>query len=108
MASSGTTRQIEFSLEDWLIIITETRSAAVVSNTRAANPGTPLMPAPCTVISPSPPSEVVALTTLPSRGVSAVMVVPASDGAKVLRIRTGIPASTAGSTVRGWMTFAPK
>src|SRR5436305_15339651 len=29
VASSGTTRQIEFSLDDWLIIITDTRSAHV-------------------------------------------------------------------------------
>src|SRR5438067_1624157 len=69
VASSGTTRQIEFSLDDWLIIITDTRSAAAVSNTRAANPGTPLMPAPCTVIMPRPPSDVVAFTTLPSLSV---------------------------------------
>ena len=48
---------------------TEIRSAAVVSNTRAAKPGTPLMPAPCTVTRPSPPSEAVAFTTVLSRGV---------------------------------------
>ena len=86
---------------------TEIPSAAVVSNTRAAKPGTPLIPAPCTVTSPRPASDVVAFTTV-SRGVRAVIVVPGSSGAKVLRIRTGIPASTAGRTVRGWMTFAPK
>ena len=57
---------------------------------------------------PKPPSDVVAFTTLPSCCVSCVIVVPASDGANVLRIRTGMPASTAGSTVRGWITFAPK
>ena len=106
--SAGTTRQIEFSLEDWLIMSTFTFSAAVVSNTRAAKPGTPLMPAPCTVSSPSPPRDVVAFTTLPSNTGSAVIVVPASAGANVLRMRTGMRASIAGSTVRGWMTFAPK
>src|SRR5213076_1869049 len=74
VASSGTTRQIEFSLDDWLIIITDTRSAAAVSNTRAANPGTPLMPAPCTVIMPRLPSDVVAFTTLPSLSVLLVIV----------------------------------
>src|SRR5438552_1756786 len=95
VASSGTTRHIEFSLDDWLIIITDIRSAAAVSNTRAANPGTPLMPAPCTVIMPRPPSDVVALTTLPSLSVLLGIVVPRSDGAKVFRIWTGIPASTA-------------
>ena len=66
------------------------------------------MPAPCTVIMPRPPSDVVAFTTLPSLSVLLVIVVPRSDGANVLRIRTGIPASTAGRTVRGWMTLAPK
>src|SRR5205823_4976358 len=60
VASSGTTRQIEFSLDDWLIIITDTRSAAAVSNPRAAKPGTPLMPAPCTVSIPSRPTEAAA------------------------------------------------
>ena len=83
-------------------------SAAVVSNTRAANPGTPLIPAPCTVTRPSPPSDVVAFTTVLSSGVLAAIVVPGSSGANVFRIRTGIPASIAGSTVRGWMTLAPK
>src|SRR5258705_190465 len=64
--SAGTTRQIEFSLEDWLIMSTFTRSAAGVSKTRAAKPGTPPMPAPRTVSRPRAPSDVVALTTPPS------------------------------------------
>ena len=87
---------------------TFTFSAAVVSNTRAAKPGTPLMPAPCTVSSPSPPRDVVAFTTLPSNTGSPVIVVPGCSGANVFRIRTGMCASIAGSTVRGWITFAPK
>ena len=99
---------MEFSLEDWLIIITEMPSAAVVSKTRAAKPGIPLMPAPWTVMSPSDPIDVVALTTVPSFPLAAVIVVPRSEGANVFRMRTGMPASTAGRTVRGWMTFAPK
>ena len=59
-------------------------------------------------MSPSDPIDVVALTTVPSFPLAAVIVVPRSEGANVFRMRTGMPASTAGRTVRGWMTFAPK
>src|SRR5439155_731855 len=107
--ASPTTKQMLCSLLDWLIISTETPSAATVSKTRAAMPGTPDIPAPSTVIRPRPPSDVVALTMLPSvASASEVIVVPANDASKVLRIGTGMRASIAGSTVRGWMTFAPK
>src|SRR5439155_17723476 len=109
VCSAPTTKQMLCSLLDWLIISTETPSAATVSKTRAAMPGTPDIPAPSTVIRPRPPSDVVALTMLPSvASASEVIVVPANDASKVLRIRTGMRASIAGSTVRGWMTFAPK
>ena len=50
----------------------------------------------------------MAFTTVSSFGVDAVIVVPGSPGANVFRMRTGMPASIAGSTVRGWMTLAPK
>jgi hypothetical protein len=37
-----------------------------------------------------------------------VMSEPGSDGRCVFRIRTGMPLSTAGWSVLGWSTLAPK
>ena len=70
-------------------------------------PGTPIMPAPSRFTSATRSMQVMPLTAIAEVGFAQISV-PAFSGAKVLRIQIGMPFSTAGAIVCGWITFAPK
>ena len=70
-------------------------------------PGTPIMPAPSRLTSATRSMQVMPLTAISEVGLAQISV-PAFSGANVLRIQIGMPFSTAGAIVCGWITFAPK
>ncbi len=81
------------------------------SSTPSARPATlgpPGLPEPSTVTVHTLRVYAMLFTLPPASSGSAVMIVPSKSGLKLLRTRTGKQPSSAGSTVRGWMTFAPK
>ena len=96
------------SEEAWEIITTLTRAASAASKTRRATPGTPAMPRPSMVTSAMPATELTVLTPWGRVGADSATRVPGRSGAKVLLIRIGIAAATAGPMVLGCSTRAPK
>ncbi len=110
-ASFATTKLILYSDDDCEIIITLAPVAATAEKTRAAMPGTPIMPAPWSVTRLMPGIDVRALTMLPLPPplvLAAPITVPGNSGLKVFLIQMGIPLPTAGATVLGCSTLAPK
>ena len=84
------------------------RARAAAVKVLAATPGTPTMPRPPTVMSETSLMAVIALTPRAVGWPVAVIFVPGSSGAKLLRIQTGMPLSATGLSVFGCSTFAPK
>ncbi len=82
-------------------------SSRSAPNRRCAVPGTPIMPAPSTLIMAMFSIEVMPLTGSLELGWAQISE-PGLSGAKVLRIQIGMPRPTAGAMVCGWMTLAPK
>ncbi len=74
-------------------------------------PGTPIMPDPSRLR-----SAMLSTVEKPQTHLSRSMVegeetkmrVPGKEGLKVLRMKMGMEAATAGVMVLGWMTLAPK
>ena len=99
-------KQIECSDEACEIIDTETPVDASAPKVRAATPGTPIIPFPCTVTSACLRIADSARTGDPPAGRPGTIVVPADSGLANGRMRRIVP-SCSGTSVRGWSTFAP-
>ena len=105
-STSGTVKQIECSDDACEIIETETPVDASAPNVRAATPGTPIIPLPCTVTSACLRMAERARTGEPPAGRPGTIVVPADSGFANGRMRRMVPCWR-GTSVRGCSTLAP-
>ena len=106
-SDSASVNPIELSDDAWKIVETDSCSASMAPNVRAAMPCTPTIPLPATVTIACPRTIASALTGYLTIDRRAETSVPGASGSRNDRTCSTIRVPAIGMSARGWRTFAP-